>query len=81
MRNIHISAFEQYIIDRVREIRKAKKVSQKTLAYMIDVSPPFIGAIESPKRPDKWKLDHLNKIAVALGVSPKDFMPDTPIKE
>jgi transcriptional regulator with XRE-family HTH domain len=73
------SAIDQYIIDRVREIRKQKKVSQEKLAYALGFeSKAYIGAIESnnPVRDETYNTVHLNQIARILNCSPKDFWPD-----
>ena len=80
MEKVNISPFEQAVIDKIREVRKKKGISQRTLAYLIDVSPGFIGNVENPKRRDKYNLNLLNRIAEALECSPKDFLPEKPIK-
>ena len=76
------SAIDQYIIDRVRDIRKRKKVSQEKLAYELGFeSKAYIGAIESsnPVRDETYNTVHLNKIAKILECSPKDFWPEKPL--
>lgn len=78
------SAIDQYIIDRVRELRKKKRISQEEIAYRLGFeSKAYIGAIESknPKRNEVYNTSHLNKIAVILKCSPKEFWPDEPFKE
>lgn len=73
------SAIDQYIIDRIREIRKKRKISQEQLAYALGFeSKAYIGAIESnnPTRDETYNIYHLNEIAKILDCSPKDFMPD-----
>lgn len=73
---------DQYIIDRVREIRTKKKISQATLAYELGFdSVAYIGAIESmnPERSECYNSKQLNKIAKILKCSPKDFWPDLPL--
>lgn len=74
------SAIEQYIIDKVREIRTAKKISQAAIAYGLGFeSTSYIGEIESSKSTDAYNIDHLNEIAKILDCSPKDFWPDKPL--
>lgn len=80
MKKTKISPIEQNIIDKVREMRKLKGISQRTLAYMIDMSPGFIGNVENPKERAKYNFNHINRIAEALECSPKDFLPEKPIK-
>jgi transcriptional regulator with XRE-family HTH domain len=77
------SYIDQYIIDRVREIRKLKKISQETLAYKLDFeSKGYIGAIESmnEERTECYNIKHLNQIAKILECSPQDFWPLKPIE-
>lgn len=74
------SEIEQFVINRVREIRKEKNISQAELAYMIDKSPAFIGQVENPKHRAKYNINLLNVIAAAMGCSIKDFFPDKPLK-
>jgi transcriptional regulator with XRE-family HTH domain len=76
------SAIEQYIIDRVREKRVEKKMSQAELAFKLGFeSSSYVGEIESTK-PDSIKsynIDHINEIAKILECSPKDFWPEKPV--
>jgi len=81
MKHPDISRIEQYVIDAVREKRKEKGVSQRELAYLLDVAVSFIGEVESRRTRAKYNLNHLNKIAEILNCSPKDFLPDKFIKE
>lgn len=73
---------EQYIIDRVREKREEKELSQEKLAFELGFeSQGYISKIESvnPKYDDSYNVNHLNEIAKILGCSPKDFWPDEPM--
>lgn len=75
---------DQYIIDRVLEIRKKSKISQEKLAYSLEMeSKGFIGAVESlnEKATKCYNVKHLNRIALILNCSPKDFWPEQPILE
>ena len=74
------SEIEQYIINKVREIRVAKKISQATIAYDLGFeSTSYIGEIESPKNSNSYNIDHLNRLAKTLNCSPKDFWPEKPL--
>ncbi len=75
------SQIEQFVIDAVRQQRLKKGISQKQLAFMLDLSVGFIGDVESPKSRAKYNLNHINKLAEILDCSPKDFLPDEPFKE
>jgi transcriptional regulator with XRE-family HTH domain len=76
---IEISKIEQYVIDRVREIRMKAGISQVNLSVDMELNSKFVGNVESSKTRDKYNLNHLNKIAEILNCSIKDFFPDIPI--
>lgn len=75
-----LDPIEQYVIDRVREMRKIKDISQKELAFELDVSIGFIGDVERPTSIAKYNLKHINKLAEIFNCSPKDFLPERPLK-
>jgi len=75
------SQFELCVIENVRLRRQSLNLSQKELAFLLDVSIGFVGRVESTKFPAKWNLDHINKLAEILNCSPKDFIPEKFIKE
>jgi len=76
MNKIELTPIEQYVIDSIREKRIAKGVSQRELAYLLDVSVSFIGEVESGRTRAKYNLNHVNEIAKILECSPKDFLPE-----
>ncbi len=71
-----IKPIEQFVIDAVRDRRKALGISQAKLANMIGKSEGFIGNVENPRYSAKYNLAHLNEIAKALDCSPRDFLPE-----
>jgi len=76
MRNESITTdIEQYVIEKVKEIRISKGISQAKLAHLIDLSVGFIGNVENPRHIAKYNLNHLNSISKALDVDFKDFFP------
>ena len=75
----HHCKIEQYVIDIVRKMRTEKGISQRELAYLLDVSVGFIGDIENPNYRAKYNLNHINELAKLLDCSPKDFFPDMPL--
>jgi len=79
MKKADVTEIDQYVIDKVRELRKDKKISQRDLANLLDMSYGFIGDVESPKEPAKYNLSHLNEIAKVFKCSIKDFLPDKPL--
>ncbi|WP_036603390.1 helix-turn-helix domain-containing protein [Olivibacter sitiensis] len=72
------SDIELYVINKVREMRTARNVSQAELALKLGLSVGFIGHIESPKHRAKYNLNHINELAKVFGCSVKDFLPDIP---
>lgn len=78
------SPIDEYIIDRVREKRKARKISQETIAIELGFkSNAYIGSIESTAsgRDECYNCKQLNLIAALLDCSPKEFWPEKPLKE
>jgi transcriptional regulator with XRE-family HTH domain len=69
-----------YVIDRVREKRLEKNISQADLAYELDMSVGFIGKVESRKYPSHYNIKHLNNLAKILKCSPQDFLPKKPLQ-
>jgi DNA-binding XRE family transcriptional regulator len=67
---------DQFVIDRVREMRQEKGISQAELADRIDVSKGFIGAVENPRQRAKYNLTILNEIAKVMDCSIRDFFPE-----
>ena len=76
-----VSLIEQYVIDRVREQRTKAKLTQAVLSVAMDLSPSFVGNVESSKTDDKYNINHLNKLAIIFECSIRDFFPEIPIKE
>ena len=70
---------EVAIIDRVRNMRIKRGLSQRDLAALLNKSRGFISKIESPKETKKYNLAHLNKLAKELECSLHDFIPDKPL--
>jgi transcriptional regulator with XRE-family HTH domain len=73
--------FEIAVVDKVRAMRMKKKLSQDDIAAMINTSRGFVGQCESSNSSSKYNLNHLNKLAEAMGCSPKDFIPEKFIEE
>ena len=74
------SNIDMYIVNKVREIRIEKNLSQTDVAVHLNLSVGFIGHIESPKFRAKYNMMHLNELAKLFICSPKDFFPDKPLK-
>jgi transcriptional regulator with XRE-family HTH domain len=72
---------EQFVISKVKEKRIAHGYSQAELADLLNLSSGFIGKVESGNYPAKYNLNHINKLAKIFNCSPKDFFPQSFIKE
>ena len=77
----HLEPIEQYVIDTVTRMRLEKNVSQKELAYSLNLSIGFIGDVESSKSRAKYNISHINKLAKYFECSPKDFLPELPFND
>jgi transcriptional regulator with XRE-family HTH domain len=75
------SRFEIAVIDRVRDMRIRKDLTQDDLAFFLNTSRGFIGQVESPNSSSRYNLNHLNKLAQEMGCSPRDFIPEKPVTE
>lgn len=73
------SKIETYIIERVRDKRKEKCLSQMALSQKLGLSDSFISHVESETRRAKYNINHLNEIALILECSPRDFWPENPL--
>lgn len=67
---------EQYVINRVKEMRLERNISQAELSRLLDVSEGFIGNVESKNYRAKYNLRHINAFAKIFKCSPKDFLPE-----
>jgi DNA-binding XRE family transcriptional regulator len=74
-----ITEIEQYIIERVKEMRLELGISQLVLSQKLDMNETFIAHVESPKRRAKYNVNHINAIARIFNCSPKDFLPADPL--
>lgn len=72
------SKIDQYAIDKVKEKRIERDLSQAALAYELGMSVGFIGKAESTKYSTHYNLKHLNDLAKILKCSPQDFLPKKP---
>ncbi|WP_028296191.1 helix-turn-helix domain-containing protein [Olivibacter sitiensis] len=75
------SRSEWEIVKLVRKRREALKISQAKIANQFDVTPGYIGQIEMETSGSMYTYDQLNKLAIYLKCSLKDFMPEEPLEE
>lgn len=69
------------VISKVREFRDKHGLTQSNIAEVLEFSRGYIGQVESPLTASKYNLNHLNRLALEFGCSPKEFMPDKAIPE
>jgi len=75
------SNFELAIVDLVRQKRREHKLTQENIATCLNVTPGYIGQIESLTEPSMYTHDQLNILALEMECSPKDFYPDKAINK
>lgn len=79
MKSSKTSKIEQFVINTAREKRMQRNISQSELAHLLDVSPGFIGKVESSNYTSKYNLNHINKLAQIFNCSPRAFLPEIPV--
>lgn len=75
------SKFDIAVADKVREMRISKGLSQRYIANVLNVSPGFIGQVESVNSETKYSLNQLNRLAKEFDCSPRDLLPEQVIEE
>jgi len=82
-KEIKLTPTEQYIIDKVRECRLEKGLSQKRLSEIISPSgdSSAVGKIESITTSHKYTDHQLNIIANHFGCTIYDFYPRVPLDD
>jgi len=71
-----VTEVDKYVIQKVKERRVKKGLSQSQLAFEIGLaSKSFIAMLESGKYGKKYSVAQLNEIAKILECSPRDFLP------
>ena len=73
------SKIDLFVINKVKERRIEKNISQADLAYELGMSVGFIGKVESSKYPSHYNIKHLNQLAKILECSPQEFLPKKPV--
>jgi transcriptional regulator with XRE-family HTH domain len=69
------SKFELEIVDLVRQKRRENKLTQENIATILNVTPGYIGQIESKNEPSMYTHDQLNVLAMEMECSPREFYP------
>lgn len=74
-----VTEIDKYVIKRVKEIRKKKRISQSQLAFELDLPTSFIAKAEGGREDKKYNVSHLNSIAKILECTIQDFFPEKPL--
>ena len=75
-KKVQKNIIDWYIINKVRDMRQERNISQESVAAHLNVSNGFIGQVESPNYRAKYKTLYLNELAKLFNCSPKDFWPE-----
>lgn len=76
---IIISYLDYFIIEKVLELRVRSNpyIDQVTLAHKIGVSEGYVGQIENPRKPARYNIRTIAKVASALGLNLyQELLPD-----
>lgn len=76
-----VTSIEQYVINIVRQKREETGFTQADLAEVLNVSPGFIGKVESSKYTSKYNLNHINILSRFFKCSPQSFLPRKVLKD
>lgn len=74
-----ITKIEGFVIEKVKEMRLSRGLTQIVLSQRLNMSDSFVGHVESSRRRDKYNINHLNSLAKIFKCSIKDFFPEKPL--
>jgi len=72
---IELAEIDWYVINRVKELRTAKGISQEQLSVRMGLSEGYVGKVEMLTERAKYNLRHLNLIAKTFGVGFSEILP------
>jgi transcriptional regulator with XRE-family HTH domain len=71
---------DKYVIEKVKEKRIEKGMSQSQLSFELGhASPGFVAMIETKKYKKKYNVGQINEIAKILECSVWDLLPENPL--
>lgn len=76
-----MTKIEDYVIQKVKTMRVERGWSQRELADYLNVNHSFISDCESPKRWQKYNLNHINTLARLFECPFADFFPEKPFDD
>ena len=77
---IATSEIDLYIINKVRELRVARNISQLKLSIALGLAEGAVSKIENPRQRAKYNIRHLNLLAKALKCNVSDLLPQKPLR-
>ncbi|MBT1696070.1 helix-turn-helix transcriptional regulator [Fulvivirgaceae bacterium PWU4] len=81
IKEVIISRLDLYIINRVKELREKKNISQDNLSVRMGFSEKFVGSVENPTLGAKYNIRHLNLLAKSLDCTLWDLLPKEPFDD
>ncbi|KAA6335331.1 hypothetical protein EZS27_016421 [termite gut metagenome] len=73
------SKLDDYIIQKVKQKRIEKGLSQRAFADYTNLSQSFVAHVENPRFRAKYNICHINDFAHFFQCSLYDFIPEYPI--
>lgn len=68
------TVLDDYVINKIREIREEQGMSQETLSFKMHCRSNIVSKAE--RRKINYNIRHIYYIAIALNRKPSDFFPD-----
>lgn len=65
--------YQNSIINKVRQIRNDRKISQIDISVLLNISPGQVGNIETPSRPHKYTLSQLALLCDEFEINIQDL--------
>lgn len=76
-----ISRLDLYIINKVKQLREAKGISQAELSVLMGFSEKYVGNVENPTLVEKYNVRHLNLLAKVFKCTIWDLLPEEPFDD
>ena len=73
--DIKKTEIELFVINKVKEFRKAAKMSQRKLSMELRLGSSYVNRAENYKLREKYNLNHLNELSKIFNCSIADFLP------
>ena len=81
IKEVITNRLDLYIINRVKQLREERGISQVELSLLMGFSEKFVGNVENPTLAEKYNIRHLNLLAKALKCTIWDLLPKEPFDD